>query len=305
MVYQLAKKDKRIFFIGSDLGAGTLQNFKEEMPDRFFMEGISEANIIGMATGLAMEGKIPYVCTITAFLTRRCYEQIVIDMCLHRANVRLIGIGGGLVYGMQGPTHYVIEDIAILRALPNMTIVAPADANEMKHLMPLTVDYEGPIYIRLGRGDEPIVTDEKNRFEIGKAFPMRNGQDALIITTGITLKIALDVSESLNKEGIEVGVLHVPTIKPLDEETIIECTKNTPIIITLEEHSRIGGLGSAIAELITEANFTKRKLLRRIGIPDIFPDKYLSQGKLMVHCGISSKTVCSSIKELLQVKRRK
>ena len=147
-VYELAKKDTRVLFIGSDLGIGTLKKFKQEMPERFLMEGISEASIIGMAAGLAMEGKVPYINTIATFLTRRCFEQIIIDLCLHHVNVRLLGSGGGLVYAPLGPTHQAIDDIAILRAIPNMTIVAPADAEEMKRLMDKTLDYQGPIYRR-------------------------------------------------------------------------------------------------------------------------------------------------------------
>ena len=141
MVYEMAKADERILFIGSDLGVGTLDKFKQKMPRRFFMEGISEANIIGVAAGLALEGKVPYVNTIATFITRRCFEQVVVDLCLHNANVRLIGNGGGLVYAPLGPTHEAIEDIAIMRALPNMTIVVPADADEMRRLMPKTIDH--------------------------------------------------------------------------------------------------------------------------------------------------------------------
>ena len=177
MVYELAKKDDRIFFIGSDLGVGTLDNYKYEIPDRFFMEGISEANIIGMAAGMAMEGKIVYINTIATFITRRCYEQNVIDLGLHNTNVRLIGSGGGLVYAPLGPTHQATEDIAIMRAIPNMTIIAPADAEEMRRLMPQTVDYQGPIYIRLGKGGDPVVTPVNESFSIGKSdpYPFRFG----------------------------------------------------------------------------------------------------------------------------------
>ena len=157
MVYELAKVDPRIFFIGSDLGYGTLKEFREEIPERFFMEGVSEANVVGMAAGLAMEGKIPYVNTIATFITRRCFEQIVLDLCLHNVRVRLIGNGGGLVYAPLGPTHLATEDISIMRACPGMTIVAPADADEMRRLMPLTVEHDGPIYIRLAKGFDPIV----------------------------------------------------------------------------------------------------------------------------------------------------
>src|ERR1051326_6389138 len=208
MVYELAKKDDRILFIGSDLGGKTLDNFKKEMPDRFFMEGVSEQNLIGMSAGLALAGKIPYVNTIATFLTRRCFEQVVLDLALHRANVRLIGAGGGVVYAPLGPTHLAIEDMAILRAIPNMTIVAPCDADEMKRLLPLTVDYRGPIYIRVAKGGDPIVSSNALPFAIGKALPVRQGRDALIVTTGVTLKTAQDAADALTGRGISAGILH-------------------------------------------------------------------------------------------------
>lgn len=301
MVYGLAKQDKRIFFIGSDLGIGTLGQFKEEMPERFFMEGVSEANIIGMAAGLALEGKIVYFNTIATFATRRCFEQVALDLCLQNVDVRLIGNGGGLVYAPLGPTHLAIEDLAILRALPNMTIIAPADANEMRHLMPLTVNHKGPIYIRVAKGGDAIVTNDVSQWQIGKAIPIRVGSDALVVTTGITLGIALDAAANLKKQGVEVGVLHVPTIKPLDVNSILGHASEVPIIVTLEEHTLIGGLGSAVAEVIAEANFNSVKRFKRIGIPDAFADEYGSQGSLMAHYGITAEMVMSTIKELLKM----
>jgi len=199
MVYQLAKNDERIFYIGSDLGAGVLQQFKDEMPDRFLMEGVSEANLVGIAAGLALEGKIVYINTIATFLSRRCFEQIVLDGCLHKTNIRLIANGGGLVYAPLGPTHLAIDDFAILRAVPNMTIVACADADEMTRLMPQTVDYPGPIYIRLAKGFDPIVSNDDEPFRIGKAIVRGEGKDALIVTTGITLRVALEASQKLSR----------------------------------------------------------------------------------------------------------
>jgi transketolase len=304
MVYQLAKNDDRIFFIGSDLSFGTLKQFKEEMPDRFFMEGVSEANVIGMAVGLALEGKIPYVNTIATFITRRCFEQIVLDVCLHNASVRLIGNGGGLVYAPLGPTHLAIEDLAIMRALPNMTIVAPADADEMRRLMPLTVEHRGPIYIRLAKGYDPIVTTDDAPFEIGKAIPMRQGSDALILTTGITLRIALEAAANLSEAGLEATILHVPTIKPLHTEAILGYAAEVPVIITIEEHSVIGGLGSAVAEIVMEANFNPAKRFKRIGIPDAFPNEYSSQNSLMARYDITAEMVVSVIKQLLGIPSR-
>lgn len=300
MVYELAKKDDRIFFIGSDLGVGTMERFKQEMPERFFMEGVSEAHVIGMAVGLALEGKIPYVNTIATFLTRRCFEQIVLDMCLNNVNVRLIGNGGGLVYAPLGSTHLAIEDVAILRALPNMTIVAPADADEMRRLMPLTVDYRGSIYIRLAKGDDPIVTTDAVPFEIGKALPMREGSDALIVTTGITLKNGMDAAASLSKQGLEAAVLHVPTIKPLDTDAVLGYAAEVPVIVTIEEHTVIGGLGSAVAEVIAEANFNPAKRFKRIGIPDVFPDQYGSQASLMERYSITTENLVSVVTGLAE-----
>ena len=299
MVYQLAKSDPRIFFIGSDLGAETLQQFKEEIPDRFFMEGISEANIIGMAAGLALDGKIPYVNSIATFITRRCFEQVVLDLCLHKVKVRLIGNGAGLVYAPLGPTHEAIEDLTIMRAIPNMTILAPADAEEMKRLMPLTVDRPGPIYIRLAKGYDPIVTNDDVMFEIGKAIPMRKGSDALIVTTGITLKTALSASSSLSDAGIESAILHMPTIKPLDVEAVLNMARQVKAIVTVEEHTVVGGLGSAVAEVLAEANFGRPKHFKRIGIPDVFPDKYGSQKSLMEYYGIKEEMIVNIIKQFL------
>ncbi|MBT7293327.1 MAG: transketolase, partial [Rhodospirillaceae bacterium] len=215
-VYEHALKDERIVFIGSDLGAGTLDDFKRDIPERFFMEGVSEAHIVGMATGMAMDGKIVFVNTIATFLTRRCFEQLVNDACLHNVNVRLIGNGGGLVYAPLGPTHLATDDIAILRAIPNMTIVAPSDAEEMKRLIPQTIDWPGPVYIRLAKGGDAIVSRDDLPFEIGRAIEMRTGTDALLVTTGVTLQVALEAAARLEQDGINAGILHMHTVKPLD-----------------------------------------------------------------------------------------
>lgn len=297
-VYQLAKADERIVFIGSDLGVGVMDQMKAEMPDRFFMEGVSEANIIGMAAGLALEGRIVYVNTIATFLTRRCFEQVVLDLCLHHANVRLIANGGGLVYAPLGPTHEAIEDIAIFRAIPRMTILAPADADEMRRLMPLTVDHPGPVYIRVAKGGDPVVTNDAEPFVIGKARRMRPGSDAVILTTGITLKIGLDAAAALETEGLSVGVVHVPTVKPLDTTTILEAVADAGVVISVEEHSIIGGLGSAIAEIVLEANFASPKRFKRVGIPDVFPDQYGSQASLLAHYQITTPDVVNLVRQL-------
>lgn len=298
-VYELAKRDKRVVFIGSDLGIGTLKQFKAEMPERFFMEGVSEAHLVTMAAGLALEGKVVYINTIATFLTRRCYEQVCLDLSLHHTNVRLIGSGGGVVYAPLGPTHQAIEDIAIFRTLPGMTIVAPCDAEEMKRLMPQTLDWDGPMYIRLGKGGDAVVSRPELGFQIGKALLVREGSDALIVTTGITLQPALAAAAQLEQSGISAGVLHMHTVKPFDTEALLAQAARVPAILSIEEHTIIGGLGSAVAETLAEADFSTPKRFKRIGIPDVFPDKYGSQATLLARYGITAEGAVAEVRKLL------
>jgi len=181
-----------------------------------------------------------------------------------------------------------------------MTIVAPADADEMRRLMPQTLDYPGPIYIRLGKGYDPIVTTDDVPFVIGKVLPMRQGNDALILTTGITLKIALDAAEALSESGISASVIHVPTVKPLDVENILSACDKVPVVVTIEEHVVIGGLGTAVAEIIAEANFDSPKRFKRIGLPDAFPDRYGSQDSLMTHYALTAANLTATVSGLLE-----
>ncbi len=298
-VYELARQDKRVLFFGSDIAAGTLAQFQKEMPDRYFMEGVSEANIIGVMSGLAMNGKIPYLNTIAVFSTRRCYEQILLDAAMHNLKIRIIGSGGGLVYAPLGPTHLAFEDMSLMRIIPNMTIVAPCDAEEMKRLMPRTLDHEGPMYIRLGKGGDPIVSSPDKDFKIGKAILMRKGRDALVVSTGVTLKLVLDAAEELKTRGVELKVLHMHTVKPIDRAAIMEAAFGVKTIITVEEHSVIGGLGSAVAEIVAEAGFSPAKKFLRIGLPDLFPDKYGSQEKLMNFYGLTKEKIVSALSGFL------
>lgn len=286
MVYEIAKQDPRVVFIGSDLGPGTLEQMKQEMPDRFYMEGVSEANVIGMAAGLAMEGYIPYVNTIATFITRRCYEQVAVDLCLHNLPVRLIGNGGGLVYAPLGPTHLAIEDISIMRALPNMTICAPSDADEMRRLVPETLDCPGPVYIRLGKGGDPIASREEDKFEIGKAILLREPGEVLIISTGIMSHKALQAADLLAEHNIQCGVLNMHTIKPLDEEAILKLAPKVKTIITLEEHKIDGGLGSAVMECLVENMQKTIPTIKRLGLPDSFTKQYGSQDSLLESYGL-------------------
>lgn len=298
-IYELARRDDRVVFIGSDITKQNLEKFSAEYPDRFFMEGIYEAHIIGMAAGLAFNGKIPYINTIATFLTRRCYEQILVDLGLHNLPVRLLGSGGGTVYAPLGPTHLANEDIAILRAIPNMTIVAPCDADEMSRLMPQTLNWNGPLYVRMAKGGDRIVSSDKHRFEIGRAVPLREGGEVLFVSTGVTTQVALDAASSLSESGIESTVLHVHTLKPLDTEQIVSRAGAARVIITAEEHTLMGGLGSAVAETLMDAGAADGKRFVRLGFPDVFTDELGSQSEIMNKYGLSADNLAGKARELL------
>ena len=299
MVYELARSDDRIVFIGSDLGAGTLDEMRDVMPERFFMEGVTEANIIGMAAGLALEGFIPYVNTIATFLTRRCYEQVALDLCLHNLPVRLIANGGGLVYAPLGPTHLAIEDLAIMRALPNMSVVAPVDAEEMKRFMLQTVDAPGPIYIRLGKGGDPVVSSEEAGFEIGRAIEMRAGGRVALLATGVMTNRALKAAELLATRGLDAAVHHLHTVKPLDEAAVLGAAAGCDALVTIEEHTLVGGLGSAVADLVNDCLPGVATPVLRLGIPDRFPDKYGSQDDLLGYFGLQPQAIAASVEDFL------
>jgi transketolase len=301
-VHKLAQQDDRIVFIGSDLGPGVLEPMKQEFPDRFYMEGVSEQHIVGMAAGLAMEGFIPFVNTIATFLTRRCYEQVALDLCLQDLPVRLIANGGGVVYAPLGPTHLAVEDIAIFRALPNMTIISPCDAEEMSRFMPQTVDWPHPIYIRLAKGGDEVVSQAKHGFTIGKAIPLREPGEGLFITTGVMTQIALKAAAQLSESGIACGVLHVHTIKPLDTEALGYWLPKVQGVVTVEEHTRIGGLGSAVLEFCSDEMPEQAAKIRRVGFPDRFADRYGNQNSLLEYWGISIAALCDAMsKKLYQV----
>jgi len=299
MVHQLAKSDPRVVFVGSDLGAGTLDAMKSEMPDRFFMEGISEQNIIGMAAGLALEGFIPYVNTIATFITRRCFEQVAIDVCLHDLPVRLIGNGGGLVYAPLGPTHTAIEDISIMRSLPNMTVVAPADADEMRRFMAVTPGHPGPIYIRLAKGGDPVVSRDEDGFEIGKAIRLRDGDDVALLTTGVMAKRALDAADILAADGLAASVTNVHTVKPLDAAAVLDAAAGARLVVTLEENVASGGLGSAVTDVLVEQHAAVLPPIRRMALPDAFPENYGSQDGLLELYGLNPARIADAVRESL------
>jgi transketolase len=296
-IHELARRDARVLFIGSDLGAGTLKAMKAEMPERFFMEGVAEQHIIGMAAGLAMEGFMPYINTIATFLTRRCFEQIAIDLCLDNLPARLIASGGGTVYAPLGPTHITLEDIAILRTLPNMAIVAVSDAEEMARLMDASLDWPGPLYIRLAKGGDKVISTPENGFAIGKAILMRPEGRVLLVGTGMMTARALAAADRLAESGVTAKVLHAHTLKPFDTETLLAAAFDVELIVTLEEHSVVGGLGTIVLETLSDAGRLVRVL--RLGFPDRFPEGYGSQDHLLAKAGLTVDAIVARIADTL------
>jgi transketolase len=296
-IHDLARRDRRVVFIGSDLGAGVLDEMRCEMPERFFMEGVSEAAIIGMAAGLALEGFIPYVNTIATFITRRAYEQVAIDLCLHRLPVRLIGSGGGMVYASLGPTHLATDDLATLRVLPHMTIVAPVDAPEMRRTMDASLDVEGPVYVRVAKGGDPVVSRAELGFSLGSAVLMRDGADVMFVGTGIMTARALAAADLLASSGTVAGVLHVHTIKPFDDAALRAAAAGVRLVVTVEEHSLIGGLGSAVAETFSDAGIATPLL--RLGLPDAFSHDYGSQDHALAVAGLAPASIASCVNDRL------
>lgn len=306
MVYTLAKKDPRVVFIGSDLSPGLLGDMKAEMPGRHYMEGVGEMNVVGMAAGMALDGYIPYVNTIATFITRRCYEQVAVDVCLHKLPVRLIGNGGGVVYAPLGPTHLAVEDIAIMRALPGMTVVAVSDAEEMKRFMEATLNWPQPIYIRLGKGGDPVISRPENGFAIGKGIMMRKEKakvDALVVSTGVMTSRAMKAVETLAGEGYACEVLHMHTVKPLDADLLRDRAAQTKVVITVEEHTVIGGLGSAVLDCLNEDYSVRMPRVRRMGLPDKFMENYGLQDELLQIHKLQAPHIAAVVRETIQTQK--
>lgn len=302
MIYELARKDPRVVFVGSDLSPGLLGDMRQEMPDRWYMEGISEANVVGMAAGLAFDGYLPYVNTIATFITRRCFEQVAIDLCLHDVPVRLIGNGGGLVYAPLGPTHLAIEDLAIMRSLPNMTVVSVCDADEMVRLMDATLDWPHPIYIRLAKGGDPIVSRSEHGFAIGRAIPMVAATDRksiVFMSTGVMTASCLAAAELLAAANIPASVLHFHTVKPIDADCIIEFGRDAALVVTVEEGVLAGGFGSAVSEILLDRVTAGRPPILRLGLPDEFPHHYGSQQDLLGIYGLTPDHIAAAVRKSL------
>jgi transketolase len=265
---ELAQKDDRICIVTADIAGTPFEEFQKKFPDRFFNVGIAEANMIGVSAGLAMSGKIPIAVTIAVFAVERCFEQIRQDACYQRQNVKVVGFGGGTTYGPLAATHHAIEDIAIMRAIPGMTVVAAADPREAGKALVALAQMDGPAYLRIGRAGEPIVYPEDYDFKVGKAMVLKDGKDITLISYGLILPKVLKAREELEKQGITARVINMHTLKPIDKECVLNAARQTRAILTVEDHNIIGGLGSAVAEILADEGIPTR--FRRVGINDIF-----------------------------------
>ena len=295
---ELAEQDERIWLLTGDLGYSVLECFRDRFPDRFVNIGVAEQNMTGVAAGLALCGKIVFTYSIANFPTLRCLEQIRNDVCYHNANVKIVAVGGGLTYGSQGYTHHGVEDLAIMRALPGMTVIAPGDPVETRLATRAIVDWPGPCYLRLGKAGEPIVHEDGLDFRIGKALVVRHGSDATLISTGGMLKTVVEAAEELVAQGICARVLSIHTLKPLDVEAVISAASETQAIITVEEHNVSGGLGSAVAEMLAETGGPEIRF-RRLGVSDFDSDQVGSQEYLRARHGLSGHPISRIVASLL------
>jgi transketolase len=268
---ELGKKYTNLVVLDADLSKSTKTIlFAKEFPDRFFEMGIAEANMISVAAGLASCGKIAFTSTFAVFATGRVYDQIRMDVAYSKSNVKIFATHGGISVGKDGASHQMIEDIALMRVLPNMTVIAPSDAIETGRIVELMTKTNGPMYARIGRADAPIIytEDQLKNLELGKGLVVEEGSDISIIACGTMVDTAIDARKELKKKGINARIIDMHTIKPLDIKLVIKCAKETGAIITAEEHSIIGGLGSAVAEILIDHNLQLK--FKRMGIRDKF-----------------------------------
>jgi len=293
-LYELAKQDPRIVFMTGDLGFSVVEKFMADLPLQFVNAGVAEQNMTGMAAGLALSGKVVFTYSIANFPTLRCLEQIRNDVCYHQANVKIVAIGGGFAYGAMGASHHATEDLGIMRTLPGIVVLAPGDPREARHATRAVVQHAGPCYLRLGKAGEPAVHKGEIEFNIGKAIRLREGQDVTLMATGSFLQTTMAVSEKLAARGIEARVLSMHTLKPLDEAAVLEAARETRAIVTLEEHSIVGGLGSAVAEVLAERD-GPHVSFRRIGLPPAFSPHIGSQEYMQEKHGLDPDSLTNQL----------
>ena len=293
-LYDLATRDKRVYALISDNGAIVYDKYRKDLASPYFNLGISESNMLGMAAGMASCGKIPFAYTIGAFLAYRAFEFVRNDICLQKQNVKIIGTGAGEIYSVLGPTHHSTEDLGGLRTLPNLTILSPASPLETKKATIAAYEWDGPVYLRLGTNKEPEIYNKDYIFEIGKGVTIKDGTDITLIGTGSILMDILKIAEMLETEGIRCKVINIHTIKPIDEDIILRAAKETGKIVTVEDHNIIGGLGSAVAEVIAESGDGVR--FKRFGLKD-FSDGYGTYAQVKEMNGLGIRQIYSEIRK--------
>ncbi|TBL69895.1 transketolase family protein [Paenibacillus thalictri] len=299
VILELAKSDPKVYALDGDLANSTkINTVAEQFPEKFLQMGIAEQNMMGVAAGMASAGLQPWIATFAAFLTKRSLDQISVVVAQPKMDVKMIGAYSGLLNGCAGKTHQAVEDVAIMRSLPNMAVIAPGDTGELKQAMQFANRYKGPVYIRVARDPVARALPEEYTFMFGKAVKLREGSDVAIITSGTQTGRSLCAAAELEKEGISAIVLHVPTIKPLDVDAIIAVAKQTGAVVTAEEHSIIGGLGGAVAETLAE-HYPVPVL--RVGVEDINIQSGSNEA-LLDRYGLSSRHVVRKVKEILRKK---
>jgi transketolase len=297
----LGKKRNDVVVLDADLSGSTkTAKFAKVFPERFFNVGIAEQDMVGTAAGLAIGGKLPFASTFAVFATGRAWEQVRQSVCYPNLNVKIVASHAGITVGEDGGSHQSVEDIAVMRVLPNMTVIVPADGPETLQAIEAVAEYKGPCYVRVGRNKVPTVTGENYQFRIGKAQVLNEGKDAAIIATGLMVAEALKARDLLKAEGIDAGVINMSTIKPLDTDAVVAAAKRCGAIVTAEEHSIIGGLGGAVAEALAESSPAP---MARIGVKDAFGTSGDQDG-LLKHYGMSAGDIAAAVKEVISKKRK-
>lgn len=293
---EVGKNNENIVVLDADLACSTQTAlFGKEFPERFFNMGIAEQDMIATAAGLASQGKIPFASTFAMFATGRTYDQIRNSVCYPEFNVKIVATHGGITVGEDGASHQALEDVALMRCLPHMMVIVPADCKECEEVIKYAATYKGPMYIRIARTNVPDVFDENYKFNPNKALILRDGKDVTIVTNGETLAEVIECADILEKLGIDAQIIHLPVVKPLDNGTILEAAKKTNFVVTVENHSIIGGIGSAVCELLSEQQPTK---VYRIGTNDEFGQSG-EQRELMEFYGLTAEKLAKKIERKL------
>ena len=296
---ELGALNDKVVVLDADLSKSTKTNdFKKVFPERFFNMGIAEQNLLGTAAGFAAAGKIPFASSFAVFAVGRAYDQIRNSIAYPKLNVKIAATHAGLTVGEDGGSHQMLEDIALMRALPNMTVIVPADGVETKQVIMAAATYDGPVYIRLGRPKVPVLFDETYQFEIGKGVVLKDGADVTLVATGIMVSKAMEAAEALAADGISAAVVNISTIKPLDQQLIIEMAQKTGAMVTCEEHNIYGGLGSAVAEVLVEHCPVP---MARVGVEDSFGESGLPD-QLLEKYGLTAANIADKAKAVISRK---